>query len=303
MAGHPGLWAVALGAAALLTGGATAQSVATPAEFPPASYGESQFVDSTGCAFIRAGNGGVVNWVPRVTRNREQLCGFLPTFGDAEPAEAVNDIAEAPVIEIAADDVPAETPAPVVAPVQVRAPAPQPIRTTRPAAPERAPVVAPVVAAPPAAPEPRRVTRAEICAEIAATGKEVINANTGAPVVCPQATPVSAVNGAPSAPGAPTMAAAPMAPALQAPATPLVAPAQTSQPLMERPAPRVANPLAIFARKEVPASNPDPASVAGEHIAPPPGYERVWKDGRINPHRGLRRITREDAIAMGLVGS
>jgi len=46
---------------------------------------------------------------------------------------------------------------------------------------------------------------------------------------------------------------------------------------------------AFFAgRSAIPASNPDPAAVAGETIHPPAGYIRVWTDGRINPERGLR---------------
>ncbi|MCD9147477.1 SPOR domain-containing protein [Pseudophaeobacter flagellatus] len=57
----------------------TLRAVRPPAEFPPASFHGKQFVDSRGCVYIRAGIDGNVNWVPRVARNRKQLCGYKPT--------------------------------------------------------------------------------------------------------------------------------------------------------------------------------------------------------------------------------
>lgn len=75
-----------------------------PAELPPASFSGQQFVDSRGCLFLRAGLSGRTNWVPRVTRDRQQICGYPPTFSpqridvveDAQPSASPPAAAPAP---------------------------------------------------------------------------------------------------------------------------------------------------------------------------------------------------------------
>ena len=60
-----------------------AESLATstgPAELPPAGFAGFQFVDSKGCVYIRAGQDGAVQWIPRVNRTRQLICGFAPSF-------------------------------------------------------------------------------------------------------------------------------------------------------------------------------------------------------------------------------
>lgn len=107
--------------AALGASGAVAQGRSgpiIPAEMPPSSFAGTQYVDSRGCVFIRAGMNGRVNWVPRYGDDRRQMCGSAPSLASAPAAAPVQ---AAPRVATAAPSAPAPTyraaPVPPQAPV------------------------------------------------------------------------------------------------------------------------------------------------------------------------------------------
>ena len=63
-------------------------AILAPAELPPESYRGAQYVDSSGCVFIRAGIDGNINWVPQVNQQRQQICGQTPSLSSTKRATA-----------------------------------------------------------------------------------------------------------------------------------------------------------------------------------------------------------------------
>ena len=250
--------AVALSTAAFAQG----RNLRGPAELPPTSFEGVQFVDSRGCAFVRAGISGDVVWVPRVNRDRSQICNQPPTFGSTSTR-----VAAAPV-------------APPAAPALIEPPrrpaAGAPIETV---ASRAMPVTAP---APRTAPEGAQLTMAQVC-----QGRSGIlpdfRTGTGGPVDCGPGTAsgtapmtVSAAAPAPPAPSATVTAERPrltLADVCEGRSGPLpgYVNAATGQPVSCGEAPP-----AVIAAAEVAPSAPAPvltlAQVCQGHQGLLPGY-------------------------------
>lgn len=256
-----------------------------PAEFPPASFTGSQYVDSRGCIFVRAGIAGTTTWVPRVTTSRQNLCGARPTFADGTSAQ--NTVTAQGAIPPGATLITAP-------PATAAAPA-----TTRPAAV-------------PAAPAPRPQATARVNARVAPMPPAVIE-RPGAPMqTIASITTMPAIR--PTAQAATRPAPVKAAAANGCPA------GVRCGPQAQDPVPRGAGaavrtgrvgqqPAMVVNRRDLPSLAPQ-TRIVPRHVAEaqaqaatatvvPPGYRPVWTDDRLNPRRAHGTVAGQ--MAMDLI--
>lgn len=111
-----------------------------PAELPPSDFDAAEFVDSRGCAFVRAALNGETTWLPLFDDDRQQVCGLTPTGVAGPPPPTRVIISPTPVAP------PAEEPAAIAS--DPAPPETAPSEAATEAATETAPETAPVAEAP-----------------------------------------------------------------------------------------------------------------------------------------------------------
>ncbi len=291
-----------------------------PAEFPPASYKGSQYIDSRGCVFIRAGIDGATTWVPRVSRARTVICGFKPSLPKGQGTAIVENTGPAPV-QIVPDDaasVKATSDGAVKSAAAAQKSAPRPLfaRKAKPAAAPRpvqikpAPVKpAPVkrVSAPmrtvasistmprPLAPAPQVVRPAPVALAKPQAAPRPVQIARAAPA-CQGASAISSQYIGSSSAGLPVRCG----PQQGGSGVSRNSGAMGMAPVSASDAPQMAAvPLQQLApnTRIIPRHVYEARKAAGnEEIKAPKGYRRAWDDGRLNPRRAEQTVAGVQAM-------
>ena len=246
---------------------------ADPVNLPPADFSGRQFVDNSGCVFVRAGVDGNVTWVPRVTRSRQHICGQRPSFGETAVAAAPS-APDRAAPRVAAPSEPAASPSPERAAPRSRPattaaspatpPRREPARSTR-----RAPASKPQAASPP------RVMRRVPTTPSQGAGNRAMRLDSEQ---CRYGWVYRDVNG--------VRKALNCRPASEVRGS-LRAPGMTPEP---QPGFRGgADARAVTARTRIVPRHVYEQRVR-LHSAVPAGYRPAWEDGRLNPHRAWQTV-------------
>ena len=240
---------------------ATLRDATPPAEVPSPSYQGKQYVDSRGCVYVRAGLDGAVRWVPRVTRDREHICGAQPTQAGTGGIKTAKTQKPA-----------AQRPAPKPATPAARRPAAAKVATASAVAKPSRPVTRKPVRKPVVPAQKTRGTRTGmvaqgVCAQLSPLSRRYMGNDADVRCGPQRADPVSGDRD------------------LGASARPAAGSGAAMRNIAERGA-RIVRGTRIVPR-HVHQKQQQSADLSG----PPKGYAPVWEDDRLNRKRAHQTLT------------